>query len=159
MHLRSPEQTIATIAVLGIILGFIVSFLRWLFAGPLTSDPWDQTITEAVDAPESLPVCHRCLTEHSSVVHFCPQCGAAVGDFNNMLPFEQLFSEGEVFRNGTLLKTPPTFLRVTGYFLLSLAAYSIFAPFYWFFLFRNFTQRELITMGEGEPPALPGAGE
>jgi len=154
---HTPEQAIASLAVLGIVIAFIASSIRWLFSGPRTPDPWDQTIADSVDAPEAIPVCHRCLTEHSSLVHFCPRCGAAVGDYNNMLPFEQLFSEGEVFRNGTMLRTQPTFLRVAGDFLLSLAAYSIFAPFYLFFLLRNLTQRPA-SVADGEsgvtsPPA------
>ena len=157
MELRTPEQTIALIAMIGLSILGLVQFVRWLFSGPKTPDPWDECLTLAVDETESLPVCHRCMTEHSLLAHFCPQCGAAVGEFNNLLPFEQLFSEGEVLRNGTNTRMPPTFLRIAGYFLLSIAAYAFFAPVYWFFLIRNFMRRpELALPADGtSPPALP----
>jgi hypothetical protein len=65
-----------------------------------------------------------------------------VGEYNNYLPFEYLFSEGEVLRNGTFLKLPRSFLVIGGYLLFSIAVYVIFAPIYWFFLFRNVLRPE-----------------
>ena len=139
--MHSPEYQVALLAVMGLGLMGALAAIRWLFSGPLQPDPWGEQIAVALDEPESAPVCHRCLTEQSSVAHFCPQCGAAVGECNNVLPFEQIFSEGEVFRNGTTLKVRPRFLVVTGYLILSLAAYTIFAPVYWFFFLRNLLRR------------------
>jgi hypothetical protein len=117
-------------------------FLQWLFSGPVTPDPWGEQISGQIDHVESMPVCHRCLTEHSNIAHFCPQCGAAVGDYNNVLPFDQIFSEGEVFRNGTTLKMRPGFLIITGYLILSFAAYAIFAPVYWLAFLGNLFRRD-----------------
>jgi hypothetical protein len=151
----TPEQTIVFFVVLGIVVVGLFRFFRWLFSGPLTPDPWGPALTEAVDLAESEPVCHRCLTEHSNLAHFCPNCGAAVGDYNNVMPFEHVFSEGEVFRNGTTLKTPPTFLRVTGYFVLSLGSYFVFAPIYWFFLLKNFSRSAALQTTDPPAPSSP----
>jgi hypothetical protein len=79
--------------------------------------------------------------EQSDCAHFCPKCGAAVGDYNNLLPFEQIFSEGEVLRYGTNLNASRRPLVVVGYVLLSFAAYSIFAPVYLYFFFRKLFAR------------------
>lgn len=138
-------------AVLGISVVAAARFIHWLFSGPVKSDPWGDEISARVDDPESLPVCHRCLTEHPGSMHFCPQCGAAVGDYNNVLPFDQIYSEGEVFRNGTNMKMRPGALIIAGYILLSLSAYAIFAPVYWLVLLRNLLRRE-------EPPLSASIG-
>ena len=160
MELPAPEQTIALLATLGLAIVAVVQLYRWFISGQKTPDPWDQNIAQAVEDPDSLPVCHRCVTEHSALAHFCPQCGAAVGEFNNVLPFEQLFSEGEVLRNGTNVRMQPTFLRVVGYFLLSIVAYApifFLMPVYWFFPIRNFSRRpQLVLPTDSEsPPVLP----
>ena len=139
--MQTPEHTIAMLAVVGITIAVAARLVRWLFAGPVTPDPWGEQISAQIDNFESMPVCHRCLTEHSSIAHFCPQCGAAVGGFNNVMPYEYVFSEGEVLRNGTMANVPLRFPIVAGYLLLSLSAYAIFAPVYWFFLFRNLARR------------------
>jgi hypothetical protein len=136
----APESQIIGIGLLTVTVLSSVVFFRWLFAGPRSKDPWGEQISTDVESPEATPVCHRCLSEHDSLVHFCPRCGAAVGECNNVLPFEQLFSEGEVFRNGTSHHLPRRPLIVSGYVLLSLAAYSIFAPVYLYFFFRNLLQ-------------------
>jgi len=100
---------------MGIGVVLTVRFWHWIFSGQVTPDPWGDQISTALKDPESLPVYHRCLTEHSDLAHFCHHCGAGVGEFNNVLPFEQIFSEGELLRNGTTLRMRPSFLVVAGY--------------------------------------------
>ena len=145
--MQTPEQTIATLAAVGVGVVLLIRAGRWFFSGPLKPDPWSEQMSVALDEPESTPVCHRCLTEQSGVAHFCPHCGASVGECNNLLPFEQIFSEGEVFRNGATLTVRPSFLVIAGYLLLSLMAYMIFAPVFWYFLFQNMLRRR-------EPPEI-----
>jgi hypothetical protein len=137
----SPENAIALVAMLGLAIAGAVVLLRWIFSGPRQPDPWGEQVSRELDSPNAAPVCHRCLTEQTEQAHFCPKCGTAVGAFNNWLPLEQLYSEGEVFRNGTNMNLPRRPLVVVGYLLISLAAYSIFAPAYWYFLFRNLFRR------------------
>jgi hypothetical protein len=153
----SPEHTIATLALTGLCMFGLGYLVRWLFTGPTRPDPWDETISAQIESTDATPLCHRCVTIHSHAAHFCPNCGAAVGDYNNVLPFEQLFSEGEVFRNGTTQRFRPTFLVVCGYLLLSAAAYMIFAPVYWFFLLRNLSRPAAVSIGGTEPPPPPAS--
>jgi hypothetical protein len=143
MDLETPESRIAAFAILGIAVVSIAYFIRWMFDGPVSPDPWDDTVGAAVRDGDAQPVCHRCFAGHAETVCFCSQCGAAVGEYNNYLPFEYLFSEGEVLRNGTALKLQRSFLVIGGYLLLSIVGYGVLAPLaillpvYWFFLFRN----------------------
>jgi hypothetical protein len=60
------------------------------------------------------------LTPQPSTAWFCRHCGRAVGPYNNLMPFVQIFSEGEVFRNGTCDRLRSSPLILVGYFLLSL---------------------------------------
>jgi hypothetical protein len=145
---QTPEHTIAILAVVGVAMVVAPRFFQWLFSGPIKADPWGEKIGADIENAESMPVCHRCLTEHSSIAHFCPQCGAAVGEYNNLLPFDQIFSEGEVFRNGTNLRMRPSVFIIAGYLILSLSAYAVFAPVYWLAFLRNLFRR-------AEPPPLP----
>ena len=153
MTLETPELTIAAFAVLGITIAAIAYFIQWLFAGPVSPDPWDESIEAAVRDGDAQPVCHRCFIEHAETTCFCPQCGAAVGEYNNYLPFEYLFSEGEALRNGTQLRHRKGFLVVGGYLLFSAAVYTVFAPVYWLFLFRNLLKPA--PLEESPPLAVP----
>ena len=36
---------------------------------------------------DAIPVCLKCLTPHSSLDHYCKQCGYAVGPFTRYIPF------------------------------------------------------------------------
>jgi hypothetical protein len=146
MQLGEEHLFYSFLAALAVGAGLV--FIRWLLSGPLKADPWGEAVATQIEAPDSAPVCHRCFIEHSDYAHFCPQCGAAVGDFNNLMPYEYVFSEGEVLRNGTALNTRRSIPVIVGYLLLSLAAYAIFAPVYWYFLLRNFFR------GEREPVTL-----
>ena len=148
----TPEQTVATFAVTGLCVLLFFCFLRWILSGPVRPDPWDESITAQMQLPDATALCHRCVTPHLDHEHFCPNCGAAVGDYNNVLPFEQVFSEGEVFRHGTTEKLRATPLVIGGYFLLSAAAYTLFAPFYWFLLLRNLSRQSIVPIRSGEQP-------
>ena len=149
--MQTPEQSIATFVVLGIGIAAAVALRRWLFSGPRQPDPWSEQIAGELESPESASVCHRCLTEQAPCAHFCPKCGVAVGDYNNCLPFEQIFSEGEVLRNGTSMKVRPSFVVVAGYLVLTLTAYSIFAPVYWYFFIRNLLRSRDSSVAEASP--------
>ena len=68
------------------------------------------------------------------------------------MPFVYLFSQGEVFRAGTVDPIRRTPLMVFGYVLCSLVSYAFFAPFYWYRFFRNLRPRRTET---GDEPAQP----
>jgi hypothetical protein len=53
------------------------------------------------------------------------------------MPYVQVFSEGEVFRNGTSGQFRNRPLILVGYFLISLGMFSFFAPVYWISMLLN----------------------
>jgi hypothetical protein len=53
------------------------------------------------------------------------------------MPYVQIFSEGEVFRNGTSGRLRKSPLILIGYILISLGMYSFLAPIYLFSLLLN----------------------
>ena len=128
-------EALVTTGIAALALGRIV---RWVMEGKLTPDPWGPEIEEKIQDPRTAPVCHRCfaLQEHDG--WFCPECGTAVGPYNNYLPFINIFSEGEVMRAGVMDHVRQSPMVVVGFVILSMSAYLVFAPLYWYFLFKNF---------------------
>ncbi len=131
-------ETAIIIALLGLICwrGWL-----WLKQGETHPDPWGSEIDEALQAPDALPVCHHCFAQQDEETWFCRECGAAIGPYNNYMPFIYVFSEGEVLRNGVNNRFTVNFITIGGYVLLSLCMYLVFAPVYWYYLFRNLSQR------------------
>ena len=113
-----------------------------------TPDPWGPEVEQIIQDPDLEPLCHRCFTPHPHQAWFCPVCGASIGDYNNYMPYLDVFPQGEVLRSGVCDNVRRSFLTVAGYLLLSLVCYLIFAPIYWFFLFRNF-RRHAPAPGQG----------
>jgi hypothetical protein len=127
--------------IFAVLLGISVAALgivRWLMhPSPTKPDPWDAEVEKSIHEPESVPLCHRCLTPHLEETWFCQRCGTAVGPYNNYMPFLYTFSEGEVFRAGVTDQIRRTPVAIGGLLLFSLLRYHVFAPCYWYFLFRN----------------------
>jgi hypothetical protein len=116
----------------------IVSRVRAWWKSFDTPDPWPPELSDAVRAPDAVPVCHRCLTPCELPVYFCPSCGAAIGRYNNVLPFIKIFSLGEVFRSGVSPSARFTPLTVVGYVLVGLQEFWFLAPFYYVALILNY---------------------
>ena len=131
-------MTIELLAVLFVVAALGFRCVHW-FMEPTarTPDPWGPEVEQSLRDPELRPLCHRCLIPHPTEGWFCPTCGASIGPYNNYMPFVYLFSQGEVLRAGVNDRIRPSLLTVGGYLLCSLASYAIFAPLYWYFLFRN----------------------
>ncbi len=130
----------------------LYALVRWVQTAPVRPDPWDTEIEAGLHDPETSPVCHHCSTPLPAEPLFCPECGCAVGAYNNLLPYPYVFSLGEVFRNGTLGKFRLNVLTIVGFLLVSLLQPLFFlVPVYWFFLLRNVAR---IRKGDtGAPPA------
>jgi hypothetical protein len=130
------------VAILSLVLAVVGCFacwrfVHWLLDGPISAEPWDQEVSTALDQDEATPVCCRCLQPHDPSADFCPECGAPVGTYTNLLPFPYLFSLGDLVRVGTTGAFHRTPVTIAGFVLLGLAEYTILAPFYWFMLLRN----------------------
>lgn len=137
-----PNVYVAEMAVIGMVAVFAWRLFVWLRESPRTPDPWDEATEKRLAEPDAVEVCHHCFTPLTSDRWFCEHCGAAVGPYNNLMPFIYVFSEGEVLRNGVSEKLRPRPLIIVGYLLLSVSVYLFFAPIYWFFLFRNLMRRK-----------------
>jgi len=116
-------------------IAFVV--FRWIREAPDRPDPWDEEMDQEIASDQAQPLCCRCLTPHGPSEHFCPKCGAPVGDLVNFLPFEYIFSVGYLFRIGTSGDYRASPLTVMGFIIFSLTKYSIFAPFYLALLIGN----------------------
>jgi hypothetical protein len=132
-----PDLTVAQIAIGGLVLAGLWRAVVWVRTAPTKPNPWGEEIEASLQAEDATPICHRCLTPHSNEAWFCRLCGSAVGTYNNLMPYVCVFSQGEVLRNGVTDKLRASPLTIIGYLLYSLGNYFIFAPVYWFFLFKN----------------------
>ena len=134
----SPEWKIGVLALFALGGVAVFALVRWFLNGPRSADPWDEEVNRELASDEAVPVCHRCLTPHSNLADFCPQCGATVGQYTNWMPYPYIFSVGDTLRLGTAGQFHRTVLTVLGFFLFALAEYALFAPIYWIlFLYRN----------------------
>ncbi len=132
-----PNLIIGGLAVGGLILFALWRLIVWVRDAPTSPDPWDAGIEKNLAEPEAVEVCPHCLTDQSSTAWFCKKCGSAVGPYNNLMPYVQVFSQGEVFRNGVAGRFRNRPLILTGFILISLSTYFVFAPVYLFFLLTN----------------------
>jgi hypothetical protein len=143
-----PNLLVAELAVIGLILAGLWRLVVWFRAAPVKPDPWSAEIEASLHQADATPICHRCLSPYRDDVWFCDTCGAAVGPYNNYMPYVHVFSEGEVFRNGVTDKMRASPLIIIGYLLFSLASYFVFAPIYWFFFFKNLARLKLEKVDE-----------
>ena len=96
-----PNMVIAGFAVGGLALAVFWRFIVWIREAPVRPDPWDAETEQKISEPDAQEVCPHCSTPQPPGAWFCAHCGRAVGPYNNLMPYVQVFSEGEVFRNGT----------------------------------------------------------
>ena len=134
---QTPEQTLGTLMILGLVGAAIYQFCQWLLACPRTPDPWGPDIEQAVEEEAAVPLCSHCLTPQEHNGWFCPDCGSTTGPYCNYLPYVYVFSLGDAVRAGVVRREPWTPLLVAGYVLLAFAWLSILAPIYCLLLFMN----------------------
>jgi hypothetical protein len=138
MHGTSdPNQMVAGLGLVFLLLAGLWRFINWVREAPQHPDPWDAELGHKLEDPEAVEICHHCLTPQPHNAWFCEHCGCAVGPYNNLMPYVNVFSEGEVFRNGVTDRFRNRPVILIGYFLISLSAYAVFAPLFWIFLLKN----------------------
>jgi len=97
-------------------------------------------------------------------VWFCPSCGAAVGPYNNVMEYINIFSVGEALRSGVGPEAHFTPFRTVAYVSIGLAEYTVFAPLYFIRLYRNFKRlngaqnNDPNKASEATSEPAPGAG-
>jgi hypothetical protein len=150
-----PDMIVAQIAIGGLVLAGLWRLVVWVRDAPTRPDPWDAATERKLSEPEAVEVCHHCFTPQPTTAWFCEHCGSAVGPYNNLMPYIQVFSEGEVFRNGVNDKVRADPLTIIGYLFYSLANYAFFAPLYWIFFFKHLQQLKEKELGEPETAIEP----
>jgi len=144
-----PNTIIGGLAIGGLMLAGLWRLIVWVREAPVKPDPWDAEVEQKLSEPEAVEICPHCSTPQPPTAWFCQHCGKAVGPYNNLMPFLNVFSEGEVLRNGTAGRFRNRPLVLIGYFLITLGINPFFAPIYWFFLLLNLKR----------PPHEPEAAE
>lgn len=105
--------------------------------------PWPEELNEEVQQSDSHAVCPHCFTPQEQYGWFCPECGTAVGPYNNIMPYIYIFSVGEGARAGVGNKLKWSPFNTCLLVIFGFMEYLIFAPFYWFRIYRNWKgQRE-----------------
>jgi len=132
-----PYQIVAGLGMMFLFLAGLRGLIVWVRDAPVKPDPWDAEVEQKLSEPETLEVCPHCSTPQPPTAWFCRRCGKAVGPYNNLMPFLNVFSEGEVLRNGTTGRFRNRPLVVIGYLLITLGINPFIAPIYWFFLLSN----------------------
>jgi ribosomal protein L40E len=128
---------VGSLALGGLALLALWRMIVWVRDAPVRPDPWDAEIGEKLSDPEAVEICPHCLTEQPPTAWFCKKCGRAVGPYNNLMPYVCVFSEGEVFRNGVTGRFRNRKLVLTGFILISLSTYLVFALIYLSLLWYN----------------------
>jgi len=112
-----PNIIIGELAAAGIVIVLLWRYITHVRDLPRTPDPWDAETEQQLS--EAKEVCPHCLTEQPPTAWFCKGCNRAIGPYNNWMPYVQIFSEGEVLRNGTTDRMRNSLLIPIGYFLIS----------------------------------------
>ena len=133
----NPDLLIGVLAIGGLALAAFWRLIVWVRDAPVSPDPWDAEVEKKLSDPDTVEVCPHCLTEQPPTAWFCKGCGRAVGPYNNLMPYVQIFSEGEVLRNGTSGRFRNRPFILLGYLLITLGMYSFLAPVYLFSLLLN----------------------
>ncbi|HEU6449198.1 MAG TPA: hypothetical protein VFV23_12245 [Verrucomicrobiae bacterium] len=125
-----PDILVGELALGGLILVVLWRVFDWARKIPVPPDPWDKEVEKEIQEPDAVEICHRCFTPAPKNGWFCKQCGSAIGPYNNLMPYVQIFSEGEVFRNSTNrhLRNRPWI--ITGYFLIFGTMFPLFGLIY-----------------------------
>jgi hypothetical protein len=135
------EMLVGIIAIIVLALYAFVLLIKRLTTGPVSPDPWDAETAAKLEDANMQVLCHRCLVPNEPLADFCENCGAPVGKYTNYLPFPQVFSIGHTLRVGADGEYKRSPITVLGYFLLALGEYTVFAPVYWYWLFRSMPRK------------------
>ncbi len=132
------EIALPTVLLLAAVTAIVLwRLFLWLGAQPPQPNPWDEDIEASLHEPDAVLLCPRCFEPEREGVQFCRDCGFPVGPYVLWSPYLYIFAVGDLLRTG--VDRPFRVKRTTVCFLLvfSLLQYFVFAPVYWFFLFRN----------------------
>ncbi|HEU5397436.1 MAG TPA: zinc ribbon domain-containing protein [Verrucomicrobiae bacterium] len=151
MSASDPDLIVGAWGLVGLGGYFLWRLFVWQRQLPVPPDPWDAETEKRLHDPDAVELCHRCFTPNTSGGWFCKHCGAAVGPYNNLMPYIQIFSEGEVLRNGVNGRLRRSPLIVIGYLLMAVSFNIFFAPVFLFLFFRNLKRQEELPAETASP--------
>lgn len=135
--ITDPNLIVGGYAAAGIGIYLLWRLIVWIRDSPTHPDPWEADVAQKLVDPDAPEICPHCSTPQSPSAWFCEHCGRAVGPYNNLMPYVNVFSEGEVFRNGVSERFRNRRLILIGFVLISISSYFVLAPVYLFLLLRN----------------------
>ena len=120
-------------------------------------DPWTAEIDAAIKDPAAVPLCVNCLFPQEPHRWFCPHCAFPTGDYVPLMPYLYIFPSAEILRRGVM--GPPERRVGVQLFLIVFAfsQYSVFAPIYWFWMYRRSTGRPICQEQRKDIPDQPEA--
>ncbi|MCX6895436.1 MAG: zinc ribbon domain-containing protein [Verrucomicrobia bacterium] len=148
----NPDLFVAQVTIGGLALVALWRFIVWIRDAPRTPDPWDAEFEQKIQDPALPETCHHCSTPQPPGAWFCSHCGNAVGPYNNLMPYLHVFSEGEVLRNGVTGRFQNRWLIATGFFLMTLGVYPLFAPVYLLLLLSHLKRSHRNAAASGDEP-------
>jgi|TARA_B110000208_G_C11597093_1_gene368559 hypothetical protein len=83
-----------------------------------------------------VPLCLNCLEPLRDHGWFCSKCGWPSSFYASQMPYIKIFCLGAFFRSGVDGSVNLTKFRITGLLIAALFQYHIFAPFYFYRLYR-----------------------
>lgn len=117
--------------------GPLAHWIRREYARVHRPNPWSPEIEAAVRERTAVPLCHNCLHPQEGHRWLCSHCGFPCGEYVVLMPYLSNFVIGEVLRQG-VMGSPERRPGVQLFLVLfSLLQYTIFAPFYWFWMVRR----------------------
>lgn len=138
------EETVLTTVIVLVGISSLLALGRWIMGAAVRPDPWHGDPDVNPDSQEAHPLCTRCLSQLEETDWFCAACGKAAAPTTNMMPFLESLSLGDVLRQGTDGRFRKNPLSVAGYIVLSVTQYWIFAPVYWWRLYRNIRRQNAL---------------
>jgi hypothetical protein len=159
------EQWVFQIGMAVLAAWVIRAFIVWVREAQPKPDPWGSEVDQLLKDDLLPRTCPRCSAPHEDTAWFCPECGAAVGDYNNCNPYLGAFSLGEVLRTGTFGRFKISPLVVLGYVVWPVAIPisglgCLYAPVYWTLFALNLlgTPAQFLFRSETPPPLPPPPG-
>ncbi len=151
LAITDPNLIVGGYALIGLVGYLFWRFIVWVRDSPTRPDPWDAETEQKLLDPETRETCPSCSTPQEPGAWFCEHCGRSVGPYNNLMPYVNAFSEGEVFRSGTSGSFRNRPLILAGFIVLSISTYLVFAPIYLFFLLRKMRPLVEDQVSAGDP--------
>jgi hypothetical protein len=159
MPLETLTHGEALIATAALAFAAVLASVTWIrrLASKTASDPWPREVDVEVRDPSAIPLCVNCTFPQEGHYWFCPYCGFPAGDFVTSMPYLYIFALGESMRRG--VTGPPEKDAALSTFLTIIAAcqYSVFAPLYWYWMFRKSRGKPICMTWRREPNLEKGA--